>query len=130
LLIFPDLLGAGRFANIGIPIPELMGPLVGTVEIICRALIILGLLTRPAAVPLIITMLVAIISTKVPILLSHDFWIFHAPKLTRYGFWSMAHEARTDFCMLLGSLYLLIAGGGRWSIDAALVAERRPDDQF
>jgi DoxX len=94
---------AGRFANIGIPIPELLGPVVGTVEIICGALIILGLLTRPAAVPLIIILLVAIISTKVPIWLSHDFWIFHVPNLTRYGFWSMAHEARTDFCMLLGS---------------------------
>ena len=124
-LIFPDLLGAGRFANIGIPYPELMGPFVGTVEITCGALIILGLLTRLAAVPLIIVMLVAIVSTKVPIRLGHDFWIFHVPKLARYGLWSIAHEARADFCMLLGSLYLLIEGGGVWSIDAALVGEGR-----
>ena len=124
-LVFPDLLGAGRFANIGIPYPELMGPFVGTVEITCGALIILGLLTRLAAVPLIIVMLVAIVSTKVPIWFGHDFWIFHVPKLARYGLWSMAHEARADFCMLLGSLYLLIEGGGVWSIDAALVGEGR-----
>lgn len=124
-LVFPDLLGAGRFANIGIPYPELMGPFVGTVEIICGVLIVLGLLTRLAAVPLLIIMLVAIISTKVPIWLGHDFGIFHPPKLARYGFWSMAHEARADFCMLLGSLYLLIEGGGRWSIDAALAGQRR-----
>jgi putative oxidoreductase len=124
-LVFPDLLGAGRFANIGIPYPDLMGPFVGTVEITCGALIILGLLTHLAAVPLIMIMLVAIVSTKVPIWLGHDFWIFHVPKLARYGFWSMAHEARADFCMLLGSLYLLIEGGGRWSIDAALVGQRR-----
>ena len=124
-LAFPDLLGAGRFANIGIPYPELMGPFVGIVEIVCGALVILGLLTRLAAVPLIIIMLVAIVSTKLPIWLGHDFWLFHAPKLARYGFWSMAHEARTDFCMLLGALYLLIEGGGRWSIDAAL-AGRNP----
>src|SRR3984893_16469432 len=68
-LIFPDILGAGRFANIGIPSPELMGPFVGIVEIICGTLIILGLFTRLAAIPLIIIMIVAIISTKVPILL-------------------------------------------------------------
>src|SRR6516164_8503407 len=80
-LVFPELLGAGRFANIGIPYPELMGPFVDTVEIICGALIILGLLTRLAAVPLLIIMLVAIVSTKVPIWLGHDFWIFHPPKL-------------------------------------------------
>jgi putative oxidoreductase len=49
-------------------------------------------------------MIVAIVSTKIPILLGHDFWIFHVPKLPRYGFWSMLHEARADFCMLLGSL--------------------------
>ena len=119
-LIFPDILGAGRFANIGIPYPELMGPFVGIVEIVCGTLIILGLFTRLAAIPLIIIMIVAIVSTKVPILLGHDFWIFHPPKLARYGFWSMMHEARTDFCMLLGSLYLLIAGAGAWSLDALL----------
>ncbi len=124
-LVFPDLLGAGRFASIGIPYPELMGPCVGTVEIICGARIIFGLFTRLASVPLLIIMLVAIVSTKVPIWLGHDFWIFHPPKLARYGFWSMAHEARADFCMLLGSLYLLIEGGGRWSLDAALTGQRR-----
>ena len=119
-LIFPDILGAGRFANIGIPYPDFMGPFVGIVETVCGALIILGLFTRLAAIPLIIIMVVAIVSTKIPILLGHDFWIFHVPKLNRYGFWSMSHEARADFTMLLGSLYLLIDGGGRWSIDAVL----------
>jgi putative oxidoreductase len=119
-LVFPNILGAGRFANIGIPYPEIMGPLVGVVETVCGALIILGLLTRFAAIPLIVIMIVAIVSTKIPILLGHDFWIFHVPKLPRYGFWSMLHEARDDFGMLLGSLYLLIEGGGAWSLDALL----------
>jgi hypothetical protein len=70
---------------------------VGVVEIVCGTLIILGFLTRLASIPLIIIMIVAIVSTKVPILLGHDFWIFHVPKLTRYDLWSMLHEARTDF---------------------------------
>lgn len=126
-LIFADILGAGRFANIGIPFPEIMGPFVGVVEIICGALIIIGLFTRLAAIPLIIIMIVAIISTKVPILLGHDFWIFHVPKLPRYGFWSMAHEARADFDMLLGCLYLLIEGGGVWSIDTLLLRSRQTE---
>ena len=127
-LIFPEILGAGRFANIGIPYSELMGPFVGIVETICGGLIILGLFTRLAAFPLIIIMIVAIVSTKIPILLGHDFWIFHVPKMQRYGFWSMLHEARADFDMLLGSLYLLIEGGGRWSLDALLSRDhpRRP----
>ena len=125
-LMFPDILGAGRFANIGIPYPELMGPFVGVVEIVCGTLIILGLFTRLAAIPLIVIMIVAIVSTKVPILLGHDFWIFHLPKLSRYGIWSMLHEARTDFCMLLGSLYLLIAGAGAWSLDAMLARKSAP----
>ena len=119
-LAFPEVLGAGRFAHIGIPYPDLMGPFVGVVEIVCGTLIILGLLTRLAAVPLILIMIVAIVSTKVPILLGHDFWIFHVPKLPRYGFWSMLHEARADFCMLLGALYLLIEGAGASSLDAVI----------
>jgi putative oxidoreductase len=124
-LIFPGILGAGRFANIGIPYPDLMAPFVGIVETVCGALIILGLFTRLAAIPLIIIMIVAIVSTKIPILLGHDLWIFHVPKLSRYGFWSMSHEARADFTKLLGSLYLLIDGGGRWSIDAILSERSR-----
>ena len=121
--LFPHEQGAGRFAKIGIPSPEMMGPFVGGVEIICGALLIIGLLTRFAAIPLIIDISVAILSTKIPILLAHGFWDFSLPKLQSYGFWSMAHEARTDFCMLLGSLFLLIAGPGKkWSIDAKIAA--------
>jgi putative oxidoreductase len=124
-LVFPDFLGAGRFTHIGMPYPDFMGPFVGVVETICGVLIILGLLTRLAAIPLIIIMIVAIVSTKIPILLGHDLWIFHVPKMPRYGFWSMAHEARADLCMLLGALYLLIEGGGAWSMDARLSRNRR-----
>ena len=123
-LAFPDLLGAGRFMQIGIPFPDVMGPFVGVVEIVCGALIIIGLYTRLAAIPLILVMLVAIISTKVPILLGHDVWIFHVAKMPRYGFWSAAHEARADFCMLLGALFLLIEGAGAWSVDARLTRIR------
>ncbi len=123
-LLFPQILGAGRFAAIGIPFPDVMGPFVGAVETICGALVILGVFTRLAAIPLIVIMIVAIVSTKVPILLGQDFWIFHMPKVARYGFWSMMHEARDDFGMLLGSLYLLIEGGGKWSFDALLNRDR------
>jgi hypothetical protein len=71
-------------------------------------------------------MVVAIVSTKLPIWAGHDIWIFHTPKLARYGFWSMTHEARDDFLMLLGSIYLPIAGAGAWSPDAMLVREPEP----
>jgi uncharacterized membrane protein YphA (DoxX/SURF4 family) len=108
------------------PLPRRHGPFVGVVEIVCGALIIVGLFTRLAAIPLIVIMIVAIASTKVPILLGHDFWIFHVPKLASYGFWSMAHEARADLCMLLGALYLLIEGAGKWSLDALLSGHRSP----
>jgi putative oxidoreductase len=118
--LYPAEVGAGRFAKIGIPSPEVLGPFVGVVETLCGALILLGLLTRLAAVPLIINMLVAIVSTKIPILLGHGFWGFNLRQLPYYGFWGMAHEARTDWAMLLGSVFLLIVGAGAWSIDARL----------
>jgi putative oxidoreductase len=119
-LVFSEILGAGRFTGIGIPFPHLTGPFVGWVELICGALVLLGLLTRVAAVPLIITMIVAIVSTKIPIWLGEDWWLFNVRELSRYGFWSFMHETRTDWAMLMGSLYLLGAGAGRWSLDRAL----------
>src|SRR3546814_681645 len=115
----------GRFARIGIPWPDAMGPFVGCVEIICGALVILGLFTRLAVIPLIITMIVALISTKLPILLGHDVGIFHLPDIKRVGFWSAQHEARADLTMLLGCIYLLIVGAGRWSLDQKIFGWRK-----
>jgi putative oxidoreductase len=97
----------GRFAKIGIPAPEVMAPFVGVCEIVCGLIFILGLFTRLAAITMTINMFVAISTTKVPILL-HD------------GFWKMAHEARTDYAMLLGSVFLLMVGAGSWSFDARI----------
>ena len=47
-----------------------MGPFVGVVEMVCGLLIILGLLTRLASILLIIIMIVALVSTKLPILVT------------------------------------------------------------
>lgn len=112
--------GAGRFAKIGIPFPEMMAPFVGVVEAVCGLLLLVGLITRLATIPLIITMLVAILSTKIPILLGHGFWGFSLRNVPYYGFWGMAHEIRTDWSLLLGSIFLLIVGAGKWSVDAYL----------
>jgi len=122
-LIFPDILGSGRFAKIGISYSEVMGPFVGVVELVCGALIIVGLFTRLATIPLIVTMIVALIATKLPILVGHGFGPFSLPDFKRYGFWSAQHESRADLTMLLGCLYLFIVGSGRWSIDRVLDKE-------
>src|ERR1041384_7528477 len=108
--LFPDAQGVGRFTKIGIPSPEIMAPFVGVCEIVCGVLFLVGLQTRFAAITMIINMLVAISTTKIPILLKD-------------GFWSMAHEARTDWSMLLASIFLLIVGAGQWSLDANLAAK-------
>jgi len=123
--LFPGELGVGRFTKIGIPWPDISAPFVGAAETICGALLIVGLLTRAAAAVLLIDISVAIVSTKVPILLGHGFGPFSLPKLPRYGFWSMAHEARVDFSMWLGSLFLIITGAGRLSLDALLAQRSR-----
>jgi uncharacterized membrane protein YphA (DoxX/SURF4 family) len=113
--LFPAELGVGRFAKIGLPAPGFVAPFVGAFEITCGLLVLLGLGTRLAAVPLITIMLMAIATTKLPMLASK-------------GFWGMAHEARTDWCMLLGALCLLIVGAGRWSLDAMLAGPGAADD--
>ena len=122
--LYPAARGAGRFEKIGMPAPEFLGYMVGTFEVVCGLMILIGLLTRLAAVPTAAIMIVAIVSTKVPILLGHGFWGFQLRELSTYGFWSMAHEARTDFSMLLGSLFLILVGGGAWSLDASILRAR------
>ncbi|MBP2616639.1 DoxX family protein [Chryseobacterium jejuense] len=103
--LFAETLGAGRFAKIGLPIPEFLGSFVGSFEILCGVFILIGLLTRLASIPLLIIMLVAIATTKSEV-------------LANKGFWEMMHGSRTDWAMLLGSIFLLIKGGGQWSVDS------------
>jgi uncharacterized membrane protein YphA (DoxX/SURF4 family) len=102
--LFPAQLGVGRFAKIGLPAPQLLAPFVETIEIVCGCLVLMGLFTRLAAIPLLGVISVAIITTKFPM-------------IAKAGVWSMLHEARTDFSMLLGLLFLLIAGAGSLSLD-------------
>jgi len=106
--LFPELLGTGRFMKIGFSDPEFWAYFTGTFEIICGALVLLGLLTRIAAIPLLIVMMTAFVTTKWPILMDK-------------GIWVMAHEYRTDFAMTLLLIYLLIYGGGGCSVDIKLI---------
>src|SRR5262249_19032485 len=105
--IFPAAFGVGRFEKIGIPAPYFFAPFVGSVEIVCGLLGILGLLTRLAAIPLVIDISVAIATTKIPM-------------LAKSGFWATMHQARTDLCMLLGSLFLIAVGSVCLSLDKRL----------
>lgn len=105
--LFASAQGSGRFEKIGLPSAEFLGPFVGITEIICGFLILIGLLTRLAAVPPIIIMLVAIYTTKLPM-------------LNDGGIWKMLHESRTDWAMMLCSIFLLSRGGGAFSVDKKL----------
>jgi len=108
--LFPEIRGAGRFASIGLPNPEFLGSLVGFFEMACGVFVLMGLMTRLSVIPLIIIMIVAVISTKLP-------------QLESKGIWETLHASRTDFSMLMGSLFLLLMGGGRWSLDQKLNAK-------
>jgi uncharacterized membrane protein YphA (DoxX/SURF4 family) len=107
----------------------MMGPFVGVVELVCGALIIIGLFTRLATIPLIVTMIVALIATKLRILLGYGFGPFGLPDFKRDGLWSAQHESCADLTMLLGCLYLSIIGSGRWSIDRLLAKDAADDQQ-
>ncbi len=114
-LLFPGALGVGRFEKIGIPAPQFLAPFVGAVEIVCGILLLLGLITRLASIPLLIDITVAIVTTK-------------GPMLMKSGVWATLHEARTDFCMVFGLIFLLICGGGALSLDAKGVLSPNKED--
>jgi putative oxidoreductase len=89
-----------------------MAPFVGVVEIVFGTLVLLGLFTKLATIPLLIDIMMAIYSTQIA-------------TLPKNGFWATLHDGRADVSMFLGLLFLLIAGGGAWSLDAIIGAENR-----
>ncbi|NNH71102.1 DoxX family protein [Nocardia uniformis] len=109
----PDTLGSGRFDKAGIPASDIFAPLDGILEIACGALILLGLLTRLAAIPMVVNMVGALLITKSPIL-----WGDAALFAGKSGWWDFVHESRTDFAQLCGSLFLIVVGAGAYSLDA------------
>jgi putative oxidoreductase len=106
--IFPDDMGPGRFVEMGFPAPVFTGYFVGFFEALGGLLILIGLASRLAAIPLVITMMVAIITTKFPQLSD--------------GFWTFAHAARLDISMLLTALFVVFNGSGRNSLDEKLIS--------
>jgi uncharacterized membrane protein YphA (DoxX/SURF4 family) len=106
--LFPELLGTGRFLKIGFSDPDFWAFFTGTFEILCGTFVLIGFLTRISTIPLFIIMLTAFITTKYPILMDK-------------GIWAMAHEYRTDFALTLLLIYLLISGGGKWSVDCKIM---------
>ena len=111
--LFPASLGSGRFAQIGFAHPDFWADFTAGWEIIAGLFLLLGFLTRMAAIPLLIIMVVAFFSTKYPI-------------LVHKGFWPMAHEYRTDFAMTILLILLLRYGGGDQSMDIR-IHEKRPN---
>ena len=102
--LFPALLGSGRFLKIGFANPDFWASFTGCFEIACGFLVLFGILTRFASVPLLIIMVTAFVTTKYPLLMEKGFWIF-------------AHEYRTDFAMTLLLILLIQYGGGSFSFD-------------
>jgi len=90
--------GVERFTRIGFPHPAFTAHFVGAFEILCGLLVLFGMLRRIAAIPLLIIICTAIVTTKIP-------------ELTRTGrgFWFMVSDARTDFAMLMCLLFLLFS---------------------
>ncbi|WP_431693586.1 DoxX family protein, partial [Microbacterium maritypicum] len=99
----------GSFAGMGVPLPEIAGPVVAFVELIGGILLILGLLTRPVAILLAIDMIVALVAVHLPA-----------------GLW--VGDGGYEFVAVLGAaaLALALTGAGRFSLDGAFLRGRAP----
>lgn len=115
--------GVGRFTKLGFPFPHATATLDGVFEIVGGCLLLTGLLTRLIAIPFIIEMIVAMLSTKIPLYLGTS-PLPLPPVPPQIGFWAVLHEVRSEYAQLMTTLFLLIEGPGKWSVDALLLKKK------
>jgi putative oxidoreductase len=115
--------GVGRFTKLGFPAPEALATFVGGLEIVGGLLLLLGLATRLVAIPFMIEMVVATLTTKIGLYLGTS-PLPKPPSPPQVGFWAVLHEIRSEYAQLLCVAFLLLAGPGRWSLDAYFVRRR------
>lgn len=112
--LMPAELGAGRFAHIGLPFPNLLAPFVGGVEVAAGAAVLVNLYAGDAALLLLCVIVTAIVTTKIPIWTGGPLGPFNPPKnLPVSGWLGFFHEARTDLAMLFCLVAILIDTGVR-----------------
>jgi putative oxidoreductase len=111
--------GVGRFTKLGIPFPHFTADFVGYLEIVGGLLLLSGLMTRLIAIPFIIEMIVAILSTKISMYLGTS-PLPLPPSPPQVGMWAVLHEVRSEYAQLLTTAFLLLNGPGKWSLDALL----------
>lgn len=111
--------GVGRFTKLGMPFPHFTADFVGYLEIVGGLLLLSGLMTRLIAIPFIIEMIVAVLSTKISMYLGTS-PLPLPPSPPQVGMWAVLHEVRSEYAQLLTTAFLLINGPGKWSLDALL----------
>jgi putative oxidoreductase len=103
-----SVLGPDYFKEIGFIHPMFWAYFTGAFEMFCGILILFGLLTRLASIPLLTIMITAFITTKLPL-------------VSTRGFLTFAHEYNTDFSLTMLLILLIIYGGGKWSVDLRIL---------
>lgn len=109
--------GVGRFTKLGIPYPHETAIFVACLEIVGGLLLISGLATRLIAIPFVIEMIVAVLTTKIALFLGTS-PLPLPPAPPRMGVWAVLHEIRSDYAQILTTAFLLLNGPGKWSLDA------------
>ena len=94
----------GFFTTLGIPAPHFHAVLVGYSELLCGTALVVGLLTRLATIPLIVSMIVAILTAKRPDL---------------HGLFDLV--GFDEFTYLVVLVMIAILGPGPLALDALLV---------
>lgn len=116
VFLLPDAVGSGRMSAIGLPSPEVLAVVAGSMALLGGLFLLLNFYAGESALLLLLQTLASLVATRLPVLTGQPIGPFK-PVGNSHGWASFLHAGQTDLLLVVALIAVII--------DAGLILGRR-----